>query len=392
MAAGRHDRRRAGAAHLSDRAAAQFAAGALRADFRRREPVCQARRRSAPGHGAVDRLRLGRGPPCGMAAHARPPPPVVTRMRLTPLLLASLASLSLAPRDVPVILTNHLGYDAWGPKRAVIQEQTDDGIGPCRLREETSDEQRRRAHAAARRRREGLGRLDLLDRRLLGRSAARARSISSATTAATASSRSRSSSGSRCSSTARSPTSSTTSRASARPARSTRPTARCRSRIRRAAPSTPTAAGTTPPATTASTSRTCRSRPTSTRSSCRSRRGRCSRRTSCSIAARIPFAAVPAAPAGRGRVGRRLPGADQGARRIVLPLGLRAGPREAPRGSADRARRAEPSRSRPREGPSRAASAPGSQAATRHRRREYQSRASAPAADSRLPRWRARPR
>ncbi len=62
-------------------------------------------------------------------------------MRLTPLLLASLASLSLAPRDVPVILTNHLGYDAWGPKRAVIQEQTDDEIGPCRLREETSDEQ-----------------------------------------------------------------------------------------------------------------------------------------------------------------------------------------------------------------------------------------------------------
>jgi GH18 family chitinase len=62
-------------------------------------------------------------------------------MRLIPLLLASLASLSLAPRDVPVILTNHLGYDAWGPKRAVIQEQTDDEIGPCRLREETSDEQ-----------------------------------------------------------------------------------------------------------------------------------------------------------------------------------------------------------------------------------------------------------
>ena len=62
-------------------------------------------------------------------------------MRLTPLLLASLASLSLAPRDVPIILTNHLGYDAWGPKRAVIQEQLDDEIGPCRLREETSDEQ-----------------------------------------------------------------------------------------------------------------------------------------------------------------------------------------------------------------------------------------------------------
>ena len=62
-------------------------------------------------------------------------------MRLAPLLLASLASLSLAPRDVPVILTNHLGYDMWGPKRAVIQEQTDDEIGPCRLREETSDDQ-----------------------------------------------------------------------------------------------------------------------------------------------------------------------------------------------------------------------------------------------------------
>ena len=61
-------------------------------------------------------------------------------MRLAAILLASLASLSLAPRVVPVILTNHVGYDAWGPKRAVIEEQTGDAIGPCRLREETSDD------------------------------------------------------------------------------------------------------------------------------------------------------------------------------------------------------------------------------------------------------------
>ena len=180
-------------------------------------------------------------------------------MRLTPLLLASLASLSLAPRDVPVILTNHLGYDAWGPKRAVIQEQTDDEIGPCRLREETSDEQV--AELTPQRagpvkawgdwiywtidfsdvRREGTFYLECDDSGdgivsepfVIGRSLLEHRTLSDviyyfkgqrASGALDAADR-------------------------ALPFED-----------RRAAPSTPTAAGTTPPATTASTSRTCRSR------------------------------------------------------------------------------------------------------------------------------------